>query len=90
MTDTPTTPPLRLGAFRITLELKSPAPRLDTVLLQALRAQKENHALRHLSRTAFKGLFDDGKITIKGQRAKPSSAIAAGTTFVDILGFGEA
>jgi hypothetical protein len=73
------------NSFRITLELKTPRSRLDQVLLEALRNQGENHALKHISRTEFKELFRKKRIRIKGQPATPSSGIAAGTTYVDIL-----
>ena len=80
----PKVPP---NSIRIVLELVRPEKRLDTVLLQALKGQNENLNLREISRTAFKALFTDGKIQIKGQRARPSSALAKGTTYIDILGF---
>jgi hypothetical protein len=80
-------PNLPKGAFRVVLNLKYSQPRLDTVLLEALRAQSENLNLKNISRTAFKALFDKGAIKIKGQRARPSSSLVAGTTYVDILGF---
>jgi hypothetical protein len=82
-----TIPPKPKNSFRIVLELESRQKRADTVLLQALRDQDENMALKHISRTAFKELFDNKKIQIKGQNVRPSSALAAGTTYVDILGF---
>ena len=74
-------------SFRIVLQLQRSEKRLDNVLLQALRDQSENKALQDISRTTFKGLFTSGKVFIKGQRARPSSALATGTTYVDILGF---
>lgn len=80
-------PPRPPKSFRIVLELGAREPRIDTVLLQALRNQDENMELKQISRTAFKKLFDDKKIHIKGQSARPSSALAKGTTYVDILGF---
>ncbi len=75
------------NSFRITLELNRAEKRLDTVLLQAIKAQNENLDLREISRTKFKELFNSGKIQIKGQNARPSSAVAKGITYVDILGF---
>jgi exonuclease III len=75
------------NSFRIALELYRAEKRLDTVLLQAIKQQNENLDLREISRTKFKELFNEGKIQIKGQNARPSSAIAKGTTYVDILGF---
>jgi hypothetical protein len=83
------TPKPLKGAFRVVLDLKFKQPRLDAVLLEALRSQSENLALKNISRTAFKDLFDKGAIKIKGQRARPSSSLVAGLTYVDILGFGE-
>jgi hypothetical protein len=75
------------NSFRIVLKLETREKRADTVLLQALRGQNENHALKHITRTAFKELFDKKKIRIKGQNVLPSSSLAPGTTYVDILGF---
>ncbi len=72
-------------SFRVTLVLSAPRPRLDQVLLEELRKQNENHALRHITRTEFKDLFKRKRVRIKGQPATPSSALAAGTTYVDIL-----
>ena len=80
-------PPQPANSFRITLELFRAEKRLDNVLLQAIKAQNDNLNLREISRTAFKELFKSGKIQIKGQNARPSSAVAKGTTYVDILGF---
>lgn len=82
-------PPQPPKSFRLTLELSFRAPRLDNVLLEALRAQDRNAELKAVSRSVFKKLFDDKKILIKGQNARPSSALAAGTTYVDILGYEE-
>ncbi|MFN3454462.1 MAG: hypothetical protein ACK41T_05825 [Pseudobdellovibrio sp.] len=75
------------NSFRITLDLYKAEKRLDTVLLQAIKQQNENLTLREISRTAFKELFNSGKIQIKGQNARPSSSVAKGITYVDILGF---
>lgn len=75
------------NSFRITLVLNNKAPRLDSLLMEALRAQDRNDDLKRISRTVFKKLFNDKKILIKGQCAKPSSSIAAGTTYIDILGY---
>ncbi len=75
------------NSFRITLELYRAEKRLHNVLLQAIKSQNENLDLREISRTKFKELFNSGKIQIKGQNARPSSAVAKGTTYVDILGF---
>ena len=73
------------NSFRVALELTSAQRRLDQVLLDALRNQKENLALKNITRTEFKILFSKKKIRIKGQPALPSSGIAAGTTWVDVL-----
>ena len=80
-------PPQMKNSFRIVLELNSAQKRLDTTLLQALRDQNEDINLKNISRTDFKELFNTKKIFIKGQNARPSSAVAKGTTYVDILGF---
>ncbi|MCM2324313.1 MAG: hypothetical protein NDJ90_13735 [Oligoflexia bacterium] len=77
------------NAFRVTLTLASPRPRLDQVLLEELRKQKRNHFLRNISRTEFKELFRKKRVRIKGQSATPSSSLARGTTYVDILGYDE-
>ena len=84
MTAVPTQPE---NSFRIALNLEHPESRMDNVLLAALREQNENEALKNISRGALKELFNEKKILIKGQRAKSSSALAKGTTYVDILGF---
>ena len=75
------------NSFRIALNLTSAQSRMDNVLLEALRGQDENEKLKNISRTALKDLFNESKIFIKGQRAKSSSALAKGVTYVDILGF---
>lgn len=80
-------PPRPDNSFRIVLTLTTRASRMDNVLLPALKAQKENLDLKNISRAALKELFLSGRIQIKGQRAKPSSALAVGVTYVDILGF---
>lgn len=80
-------PPQAQNSFRIVLELNRAEKRLDSVLLQALRDQNENINLKNISRVAFKELFKNSKILIKGQNARTSSALAKGTTYVDILGF---
>ncbi len=85
MTDQiPVRPP---QSFRVTLELNTRIGRMDTTLLAALKNQKENLNLKIISRQALKNLFLEGRIQIKGQRAKPSSALAVGFTHVDILGY---
>jgi hypothetical protein len=72
-------------SFRVTLNLDYPESRMDNVLLNALREQNENQKLKNISRGALKELFNEKKIFIKGQRAKSNSALAKGTTYVDIL-----
>ncbi len=74
-------------SFRITLTLEVKKPRLDTVLLEALRNQKQNLDLKNISRAKFKELFKNKRIRIKGQPALPSSGLASGTTDIDILGY---
>jgi len=75
--------------FRIELTLTASRPRLDQVLIEALRKQTRNHELKHITRTKFKELFKKKRIRIKGQPALPSSSLAHGTTFVDIFGYEE-
>lgn len=82
-----TTPEQPANSFRIALNLEYPESRMDNVLLNALREQNENEQLKNISRSALKDLFNKKQILIKGQRAKSSSALAKGTTYVDILGF---
>jgi 23S rRNA-/tRNA-specific pseudouridylate synthase len=77
------------NSFRVTLQLTSPRPRLDQVLMEELRKQSRNLLLKNISRTDFKELFKNKKIRIKGQPATPSSSLAAGTTYVDIIGFND-
>ncbi|MGZ3695844.1 MAG: hypothetical protein ACXWQO_17265 [Bdellovibrionota bacterium] len=83
------TPKQPENSFRIVLTVNKRMPRLDALLLEAIRAQDKNDELKRISRTVFKGLFNDKKILIKGQAAKPSSSLATGTTYVDILGYSE-
>ena len=80
-------PPQAPDSFRVVLDLNSPQKRLDNVLLLALREQKDNIDLKNISRTDFKELFKNGQILIKGQRAKTSSSVARGLTYVDIIGY---
>lgn len=75
------------NSFRITLTVLNAKPRIDQVLLEELRKQSRNTLLKRISRTEFKELFKKKRIQIKGQAATPSSALAAGTTEVDILGY---
>jgi len=84
---TTTIPEIVPNAFRVTLDLSYAHSRMDNVLLTALREQNDNEALKVISRTALKDLFNDKKIMIKGQRAKSNSSLAQGITYVDILGF---
>lgn len=74
-------------SFRITLNLNRREDRMDNVLLEALRTQEDHLTLRTISRTGLKGLFNENRVLIKGQRAKTSSSLAKGTTYVDILGY---
>ena len=78
-------PPQMKNSFRVILQLNRSEKRLDNVLLLALREQKENIDLKNISRTDFKELFQTKKIFIKGQNTRPSSAVAKGVTYVDIL-----
>ena len=76
------------NSYRITLELISREPRLDSVLMKAFRAQgNKNLNLMNISRMQFKQLFKEKRVLIKNQPASASSALAAGTTYIDILGF---
>ncbi len=77
------------NSFRVRLTVATRQPRIDQVLLEHLRTQERNLDLKNISRTKFKALFKDRKIRIKGQSAVPSSALAQGTTTVDIMGFTE-
>jgi hypothetical protein len=78
-------PPAPPHSFRVVLTQSVKGGRLDSALMEALRDQKEDLALRNITRTQFKKLFAEKKIQIKGQPAKPSSTLASGTTYVDIL-----
>lgn len=78
-------PPQPENSIRITLVLDAAESRLDSVLLQAMR-DHNNKKLREISRVKFKKLFADGNVLIKGQRARTSSGLAKGTTYVDIFG----
>lgn len=73
------------NSFRVTLTLDHPESRMDNALLEALRKQNENPELKAVSRSALKQLFNNSKVMIKGQRAKSSSALEKGVTYVDIL-----
>lgn len=74
-------------SHRIVLNLNYRESRMDNILLEALRNQDENASLKIISRAALKDLFNKGKIQIKGQTARSSSALAKGVTYVDILGY---
>lgn len=82
-------PPQPPGSFRVIIELKFKAARLDSVLMEKLREQKENLDLKNITRTQFKKLFQEHRVVIKGQAARPSSGLSAGVTYVDLLGFGK-
>lgn len=75
------------NSARVTIELTWPENRLDNILLEKMRTQEDNDALKSISRGGLKKLFTEGKIQIKGQRARPSSSLAKGITYIDILGF---
>ncbi|MBX9767520.1 MAG: hypothetical protein K2X47_09640 [Bdellovibrionales bacterium] len=79
-------PPQPANSFRITLDLLRSEDRLDNVLLSAVKQQDQNVKLKEISRVKFKELFKSGKVYIKGQKAKPNSAVNKGVTYVDILG----
>jgi hypothetical protein len=83
----PPSTPQPPNSFRIILTLARSAPRIDQVLIEALRKQSENILLQNISRTAFKELFNTKRVLIKGQPARPSSSLAHGSTTVDVLGF---
>ena len=80
-------PPQPANSHRVTIEVHARLSRMDNKLLMVLKEQTENPKLQAISRNALKQLFLDGRIQIKGQRAKSSSAIAKGITYVDILGY---
>ena len=80
-------PPAPENSYRITLEITSRAPRMDSVLIQALRNQNDIPELKTLSREQFKKLFKEKRVLIKDQIAHPSSGLAKGITYVDILGY---
>jgi len=81
-------PPVPANSFRVTLNQSFKGGRLDSALMEVLRNQKEHLTLKNITRSQFKALFDEKRIQIKGQPAKPSSTLAAGVTYVDLLGFG--
>lgn len=74
------------NSYRVHLKLPY-RTRLDGVLMQALREQNDNLDLKNISRAAFKNLFKEKRVMIKGQNARPASEIAKGDTYIDILGF---
>jgi hypothetical protein len=80
-------PPQPAKSHRIVLELFKAERRLDGILLNAIKQQNGNLNLREISRVQYKNLFKNGKIQIKGQPARPTSGIAKGITYVDILGY---
>ncbi len=83
-------PPKRpANSFRIILDLPV-AQRIDSILLAELRKQERSPQLKGISRAAFKELFKKKRIQLKGQPARPSSHLAVGITYVDILGFEDA
>jgi hypothetical protein len=76
------------NSFRVVVDLGH-RQRIDTVLLAEIKAQDRNVTLKNISRTAYKKLFKDKRILLKGQSAVPSSLLATGVTYIDILGFSE-
>lgn len=74
-------------SVRVIIELNWDEDRLDNILLEKIRNQEDNAALKSISRGRLKKLFAEGKVQIKGQNARPSSALAKGITYVDILDF---
>ena len=75
------------NSARVTIELTWPESRLDKILHEKMRTQDENPALKSISRGGLKKLFSEGKVQIKGQKARPSSSLAKGITYIDILGY---
>ena len=73
------------NSFRLKIELNTPAPRLDVVMMDALKQQTENMELKLISKAHLKRLFNEKKILIKGQNAKPKSMLNTGITYIDIL-----
>ena len=71
------------NSFRVTLDLQAPQPRLDIVLIDALKQQ--NESLSGISKTHLKRLFNEKKVLIKGQNAKAKSTVNSGITYIDIL-----
>ena len=84
-----TTPSTPRPSFQIILNLTTPKPRLDQVLLDELRKQDLNIHLKNISRSEFKELFKKKRIRIKGQNAVPSSSLAQGSTTLEIIGYKE-
>ena len=78
-------PALPKNASRVVLNLSYPESRMDNILLREMRLLEDNVKLKNITRGALKKLFQDGKVQIKGQRAKTSSALAKGVTYVDLL-----
>lgn len=78
-------PPQPPKSFRIVLNLNRSESRMDNVLLAALREQNDDLNMKNISRSQLKEFFNNGQVQIKGQNARPSSGLAKGTTYVDIL-----
>lgn len=78
-------PAVPKNSYRVELKIESGGTRLDSKLMEALRNQNDHPDLKIITRSGFKELFKNKKILIKGQSAKPSSELAAGTTYIDIL-----
>ena len=77
-------PVLPKNAIRVTIDLSWPENRLDNVLLDKIR-NEEDVKLRTISRGTLKKMFQEGKVQIKGQNARPSSSLAKGTTYIDLF-----
>ncbi len=73
------------NSYRLTLTLTTGVSRLDSTLMKALRDQDDHLSLKNITRDQFKKLFKDKRVLIKNQSARPSSALAKGTTYIDIL-----
>ncbi len=73
------------NSFRVVIELETPEPRLDKVLMDALKKQNDNAELNLISKAHLKRLFTEKKVLIKGQNAKAKSTLNSGITYIDIL-----
>lgn len=73
------------NSFRVTLKLDEREPRLDIVLMEALKTQNENQDLKVISKIQLKKLFSEKRVLIKGQNAKAKSPVNSGVTYIDIM-----